>query len=126
MGLFLVSAACRSKAGGWHPGPRGGTGWRGCVGSGSNEKSWGKGSGKYLVIVTDHDAGRVAWIGEGRCQATVEAFFDDPGPERAGLLTHVSADGAQWIHPVVREKAPQAQPCLDAFHVVKEAAGMTR
>ena len=88
---------------------------------GIDEKSWGKGQGKYLVIVTDHDAGRVAWIGEGRCQATVEAFFADLGPERAGLLTHVSADGAEWIHPVVREKAPQAELCLDAFHVVKWA-----
>jgi transposase len=88
---------------------------------GIDEKSWGKGSGKYLVIVTDHDAGRVAWIGERRCQATVEAFFEALGPERAKLLTHVSADGAEWIHPVVREHAPQAGLCLDAFHVVKWA-----
>ena len=88
---------------------------------GIDEKSWGKGQDKYLVIVTDHDAGRVAWIGEGRCQATVEAFFGDLGEERAKALTHVSADGAGWIHPVVREKAPQAELCLDAFHVVKWA-----
>jgi len=33
----------------------------------------------------------------------------------------VSADGADWIHNVVREKAPQALICLDAFHVVKRA-----
>jgi transposase len=88
---------------------------------GIDEKSWGTGQGKYLVIVTDHDAGRVAWIGEGRRQATVEAFFGELGEERAKLLTHVSADGAEWIHPVVRVKAPQAQLCLDAFHVVKWA-----
>jgi len=88
---------------------------------GIDEKSWGKGSGKFLVIVTDHDAGKVAWIGEGRCQATVRAFFKALGPDRAKLLTHVSADGAEWIHPVVREHAPQAQLCLDAFHVVKWA-----
>jgi transposase len=88
---------------------------------GIDEKSWGKGARKYLVIVTDHDTARVAWIGEGRCQATVEAFFDALGEERAKLLTHVSADGADWIHPVVREKAPQAEICLDAFHVVKWA-----
>jgi len=75
---------------------------------GIDKKSWGKGQEKYLVIVTDHDAGQVAWIGEGRCQATVEAFFADLGEERAKALTHVSADGADWIHPVVREKAPQA------------------
>ena len=34
---------------------------------------------------------------------------------------HVSADGADWIHDVVREKAAQAELCLDAFHVVKWA-----
>jgi transposase len=88
---------------------------------GIDEKSWGKGQDRYLVIVTDHDAGRVAWIGEGRCQATVGAFFDALGEQRAALLTHVSADGADWIHPVVREKAPRAEVCLDAFHVVKWA-----
>ena len=86
---------------------------------GIDEKSWGKGSGKFLVIVTDHDTGRVAWIAQGRDQATVHAFFDALGPQRAALLTHVSADGAEWIHPVVRARAPQAALCLDAFHVVK-------
>jgi transposase len=88
---------------------------------GIDEKSWGKGSSKYLVIVTGHDTSTVAWIAEGRDQATVRRFFSDLGEERAKLLTHVSADGADWIHPVVREKAPQAQLCLDAFHVVKWA-----
>jgi transposase len=86
---------------------------------GIDEKSWGKGTGKFLVIVTDHDASRVVWVAEGRDQATVRDFFDALGPERTALLTHVSADGASWIHPVVAEKAPQAEICLDAFHVVK-------
>ena len=86
---------------------------------GIDEKSWGKGSGKFLVIVTDHDTGKVAWIAQGRDQATVHSFFDALGPERAQQLTHVSADGAEWIHPVVRARAPQALICLDAFHVVK-------
>ncbi len=88
---------------------------------GIDEKSWGKGAGKFLVIVTDHDTSRVVWVAQGRCQATVRQFFADLGEDRARLLTHVSADGAEWIHPVVREKAPQADLCLDAFHVVKWA-----
>jgi transposase len=88
---------------------------------GSDEKSWGTGSGKFLVIVTGHDAGRVVWAAPGRSQAVVRAFFAGLGEERARLLTHVSADGAEWIHPVVREHALQAQLCLDAFHVVKWA-----
>jgi transposase len=88
---------------------------------GIDEKSWGKGSGKYLTVVTDHVRGKIAWITEGRSQETVGAFFDALGEERSARLTHVSADGAQWIHDVVRARAPQALICLDAFHVVKWA-----
>ena len=88
---------------------------------GIDEKSWGKREDQYLIVVTDHDAGTIAWMGEGRCQATVEQFFADLGPERAGLLTDVSADGAEWIHDVVRQEAPQALISVDAFHVVKWA-----
>ena len=88
---------------------------------GIDEKSWGKGQDKYLIIVTDHDRGQIAWIGEGRCQATVRAFFEALGPHRCKLLTHASTDGADWIHNVVREKAARAELCLDAFHVVKWA-----
>ena len=88
---------------------------------GIDEKSWGKREDQYLIVVTDHDAGTIAWMGEGRCQATVEKFFADLGPERAGRLTDVSADGAQWIHDVVRAKAPRALISVDAFHVVKWA-----
>jgi len=90
---------------------------------GIGEKSWGKGEGKYLTVVTDHAAGKIAWMAEGRCQDVVGAFFDALGPDRARLLTHVSADGAEWIHDVVRARAPQALICLDAFHVVKWAGG---
>ena len=88
---------------------------------GIDEKSWGKREEQYLIVVTDHDTGTIAWMGEGRCQATVEQFFDALGPERAALLTDVSADGAEWIHDVVRAKAPQAKISVDAFHVVKWA-----
>jgi transposase len=73
---------------------------------------------RYITAVTDHDTGRLIWAAPGRDQATVEAFFDALGPERAALVTHVSADGAEWIHAAVRSKAPEAVICLDAFHVV--------
>ena len=42
-------------------------------------------------------------------------FFDALGSTRSALLTHASADGAEWIHAVVRDKAPQAAICLDPF-----------
>ena len=34
------------------------------------------------------------------------------------MRTHVSADSAEWIHAPVRQRAPQAVLCPDAFHVV--------
>jgi transposase len=89
--------------------------------TGIGEKSRGKREDQYLIVVTDHDTGTIAWMGEGRCQATVAQFFGALGPERAALLTDVPADGAEWIHDVVREKAPQALISVDAFHVVKRA-----
>jgi transposase len=76
---------------------------------------------RYLTAVTDDDTGRLIWAAPGRDQATVEAFFDALGPARAARITHVSADGAEWIHAAVRAKAPQATVCLDAFHVVQWA-----
>ncbi len=46
-------------------------------------------------MVVDHDAGRLVWAGKNRNQDTLGRFFDDLGAERAGQLTHVSADGAE-------------------------------
>ena len=84
---------------------------------GIDEISYRKGR-RFLMIVVDHDSGRLAWAAEGRSQATVRAFFDALGAGRAAALAEVSADGAEWIHDVVRERAPQARICLDSYHAV--------
>jgi transposase len=73
---------------------------------------------RYITCVVDHDTGRLVWAKEGRNAATLEQFFSDLGEERAAALTHVSADGAEWIHTVVEARAPQALICLDPFHVM--------
>ncbi len=73
---------------------------------------------RYLLVVTCHDTGRLVWAGKNRTAKTLCRFFDDLGTERAQRLTHVCADGAEWIHTVVADRAPQAVLCLDAFHVV--------
>jgi transposase len=85
---------------------------------GIDEKAWRKGH-RYITVITDHDSGRLVWAAEGRNQDTLRTFFDDLGPRRSALLTHVSADGAGWIHQVVAGQAPQAVICLDPFHIVK-------
>ncbi|HWU22422.1 MAG TPA: ISL3 family transposase [Nocardioides sp.] len=76
---------------------------------------------KYLTVVVDHDTGRLVWAKPGRDRATVEEFFDAleaSGAGRSARITHVTADGADWIAHVVRQRCPQAVRCADPFHVV--------
>lgn len=76
---------------------------------------------KYLTVVVDHDTGRLVWASPGRDRATVEKFFDAleaSGQGRCAQITHVTADGAEWIANVVRERCPKAVRCADPFHVV--------
>ena len=76
---------------------------------------------KYLTVVVDHDSGRLVWAKPGRDKATLASFFDQLGPERSALISHVSADGAEWISTVVAKQCPQAVRCADPFHVVQWA-----
>lgn len=76
---------------------------------------------KYLTVVVDHGTGRLVWAKAGRDRATLEEFFDAleaSGERRCATITHVTADGAEWIANVVRERCPQAVRCADPFHVV--------
>jgi transposase len=73
---------------------------------------------RYLIVVVDHDTGRLVWAGPGRNDAALNVFFDELGDDRAALLTHVSADMADWIARVVARRAPNAVRCADPFHVV--------
>ena len=76
---------------------------------------------RYLTIVVDHDTGRLVWAAPGRDDATLHAFFDALGPERAAKITHVTADMADWIARVVAARAPHAIRCADPFHIVSWA-----
>ena len=72
-------------------------------------------------MVVDHDSGRLVSAAPGREKATLERFFDALGEERSALITHVSADGADWISAVVTRRCPNAVRCADPFHIVKWA-----
>ena len=89
---------------------------------GIDEISYKRGH-KYIVVVVDHDTGRLVWAAPGREAKTAHAFFDALGAARAARITHVSADGADWIAGVVAARAPQAILCADPFHVVSWATG---
>jgi transposase len=73
---------------------------------------------KYLIVVVDHDQGRLVWATPGRDEAAMSMFFEALGPKRCALLKLVSADAAPWIASVVRRYCPNARLCLDPFHVV--------
>jgi transposase len=73
---------------------------------------------RYLTVVVDHDRRRLVWAAPGRDAATLRAFFDVLGPERAAEISQVSADAAPWIRHVVEERCPDAVLCADPFHVV--------
>lgn len=94
---------------------------------GVDEISYKKGH-KYLTVVVDHDSGRLVWACPGRDKATLNKFFDalaesgeTAGEDRLGLISHVSADGADWIATVIAERCPNAVRCADPFHVIKWA-----
>ena len=84
---------------------------------GIDEMSHRKGQ-RYLTCVVDQGSGRLVWAAPGRNSDNLHRFLDQLGPDRAAALTHVSPDGAQWIHDTVTARAPQAVLGLDPFHVV--------
>ena len=84
---------------------------------GIDEISYLKGH-RYLTVIVDHTTGRLVWAAQGRNKETLGKFFEELGAQRTALLTHVSCDGAEWIHATIGEHAPKAVICLDPFHVV--------
>ena len=87
---------------------------------GIDEISYKRGH-RYLTVVIDHDSGRLVWAAPGHDMATLQTFFDLLGPQRCAQITHVSADGADFISTMVAKNCPGAVRCADPSHVVRWA-----
>jgi transposase len=87
---------------------------------GIDEISYRKGQ-CYLIVVVDHDSGRLVWAAPGRDAATLGRFFERLGKEGCAAISLVSADLGSWIASTVRAYCPKAELCLDPFHIVKLA-----
>ena len=87
---------------------------------GIDEISYRRGH-KYLMVVVDHDTGRLVWAKAGHDKATLQEFFDLLGPERAAKIRLISADAAEWIGEVATTACENATLCLDPFHIVRWA-----
>lgn len=84
---------------------------------GIDEISYKRGH-KYLSVIVDHDTGRLIWAAPGKDAETLGRFFDALGEARCAKITHVSADGADWIAKAVAAWCVNAVLCADPFHVV--------
>ena len=85
---------------------------------GIDEISYRRGH-KYLVVVVDHDTGRLVWAKAGHDKATLQEFFDLLGAERASKIRLISADAAEWIGDCALAACENATLCLDPFHIVR-------
>jgi transposase len=88
---------------------------------GIDEVSYKKGQ-RYLVVVVDHDSGRLVWAAPGATEQSLERFFDALGPQRCDHIELVSADAAEWIANVLARRCPAAVRRADPFHVVRWAS----
>ena len=87
---------------------------------GIDETSFKKGH-KYITVVVNHDTGNVIWVGEGHSENTLSKFFELLTDEQLKSIKLVSADGARWIASTMRKYCPNAERCIDPFHVVSWA-----
>jgi transposase len=92
----------------------------GLVHVGVDEVSWKK-RHNYLTLITDHDRKKVVWGKAGKDTATLDAFFDELGPQRSAGIEAVSMDMGPAYAKSVRADghAPKAVICYDPFHAVK-------
>jgi transposase len=85
---------------------------------GVDEVSYRKGH-RYLTVVADHDqGGQVVWAAEGKNAATLEAFYDELGPDGCAAIEAVSMDLGRAFQKATDTRAPQARQCVDPFHLV--------
>jgi len=79
----------------------------GLVTIGVDEVSWRR-HHNYLTLVADHTSKKIVWGARGKDTATLDAFFDDLGPERAAQIEAVSMDMGAAFNMSVR--APRGTP----------------
>ncbi len=87
---------------------------------GVDEISYRKGH-KYVTLVVDHLKRHVVWAAEGKNADTLNAFFEEMGPEQCEQIQIVTMDMSPAFISAVREKVPKAQIIFDRFHVQQMA-----
>jgi transposase len=73
----------------------------------------------YMTVVLDHESGRVVWMGEGRGEATLDAFFAGMTDSQKHNIEAVALDLWDPYIKAVRRHCPHARIVFDLFHLVK-------
>ena len=87
---------------------------------GVDETSYRKGH-KYITTVVNHDTGNVIWVAKGHGKTIFEQFFKQLTHAQRECIQLVSGDGVKWIDECIREYCPNANRCVDPFHVIELA-----
>jgi transposase len=88
--------------------------------AGVDEVSWRKGH-SFITLVSNHASGKFVWGQEGKDSTTLDAFFDELGPQRSQAITAMSMDMGPAYEKSARKEghATKAIICYDPFHVVQ-------
>jgi transposase len=84
---------------------------------GIDETSYKKGH-KYMTVVVDHKTGHLIWAKQGHGKTVLTSFFKELSEEQRDSIKVVTADGARWIADCIKDYCPNAERCVDPFHVV--------
>lgn len=69
---------------------------------------------RSLTVVVDHDSGRLLSAAPGKDVEPLHRFFDELGEDRAVMITHVSADMADWVARVAVDRVARPTASLRA------------
>jgi transposase len=84
---------------------------------GIDETSYKKGY-KYMTVVVNHKTGALIWAKKGHGKEILIEFFKGLTEKQRASIKVVTADGARWIADCIKDFCPNAERCIDPFHVV--------
>ncbi|MGL5513896.1 MAG: transposase [Sporomusa sp.] len=84
---------------------------------GIDETSYKKGH-KYMTVIINHRTGHLIWAKKGHGKEVLSEFFKRLTTEQRTKIKYVTADGARWIADCISDYCPNAERCIDPFHVV--------
>lgn len=88
------------------------------VNIGVDETSYKKGH-SYITVVVNHDTGEVIWAAQKHGETVFSSFFEAMTEEQRASIKTVTGDGARWIDACIAKYCPQAERCVDLFHVTE-------